>query len=84
VCSRLNQLLVQPAAHFDPGTKALKMDKICPDFIISSFKDACAVKKFHGKWMTADTWAKVIARYFKLSDIFKFNGNQLIHHWHLS
>ena len=31
------------------------MDKICPDFIISSFKDACAVEKFHGKWMTADT-----------------------------
>ena len=54
------------------------MDKICPDFIISSFKDACAVEKFHGKWMTADTWAKVIAHYFKLSDIFKFNGNQLI------
>jgi hypothetical protein len=54
------------------------MDKCCPDFIVSTFREACSITAFQGKWMTADTWAEVIVKHYKLSEVMSFNGNQLV------
>jgi hypothetical protein len=62
----------------DPGIEGEKMDKTCPDFIVSTFREACSLSAFHGKWMTAETWADVIVKHYKLSDVISFNGNQLV------
>jgi hypothetical protein len=64
VSSQSHLISALAAAHFDPGTEASKMDKTCPDFIVSCFKGACSVEMFHGKWMTAETWAQVIMKHF--------------------
>jgi len=54
------------------------MDKVCPAFIVSTFREACSIPAFQGKWMTADTWSEVIVKHYKLSDVISFNGNQLV------
>jgi len=54
------------------------MDKVCPAFIVSTFREACSIPAFQGKWMTADTWSEVIVKHYKLSDVISCNGNQLV------
>ncbi len=78
MCSWSHLISALVAAHFDPGTEASKMDKTCPDFIVSCFWDACAVETFHGKWMMAEAWAQVIIKHFKVNESLKFDGSQLI------
>jgi len=53
------------------------MDKTYPNFIVSCFKDACAVETFHHKWMTAETWIQIIIKHFKLNECLKFDDSQL-------
>jgi hypothetical protein len=48
------------------------------DFIVSSFKDACAIEAFHGKWMLAEIWAQNPVKHFKLNKSLRFNGNDLV------
>ena len=43
-------------------------------YIISSFLEACENTAFHGRWMTADRWADVIATQYKLPSDKAYNG----------
>jgi hypothetical protein len=78
VCSQSHLISALAAAHFGPGTEASKMNKMCPDFIVSCFRDACSIETFHGKWMTAETWAQVIVKHFKVNKSLKFDGSQIV------
>jgi len=78
VCSQSHLISALAAVHFDPGTEASKMNKTCPDFIVSCFRDACSNEAFHGKWMTAETWAQVIIKHFKVNESLKFDGSQIV------
>jgi hypothetical protein len=48
-------------------------------FIVKTFLDAAHNKKFHGKWMTPDTWAKLIDCYYKPPAENPFNGGALVY-----
>ena len=48
-------------------------------FIVKTFLDAAHNKKFHGKWMTPDTWAKLIDRYYKPPADNSFDGDALVY-----
>ena len=65
-------------AQRDQAISGCEMENICPDFIVSSFKEACQNNEFHHRWMTADTWAKLIVKYYKLSNDVAYNGKQLV------
>jgi len=65
-------------AQRDQVISGFDMVNICPDFIVSSFKEACQNNEFHHRWMTADTWAKVIVKYYKLSNDVAYNGKQIV------
>ena len=78
MCSQSHLISALAAVHFDPGTEASKMNKTRPDFIVSCFRDACSNETFHGKWMTAETWAQVIIKHFKVNESLKFDGSQIV------
>ena len=46
-------------------------------FIIALFWEACQDEHFQNHWMTAETWAKLIAEYFDVSDDVHFNAKTL-------
>jgi len=46
-----------------------------PEFIIATFLRACGDEQFQNRWMTADTWVKLIDAYYKGN--VKFNDKQL-------
>ena len=48
------------------------------NFIIASFREACRNAVFHHKWMSAQTWAEVIAHQYNLSDEKQYNGKDLV------
>jgi hypothetical protein len=47
--------------------------------IVQTFLDAAHNKKFQGKWMTPDTWAKSIDRFYKPLLDCCFDGEALVY-----
>ena len=50
-------------------------ENVHPEFIIATFLRACGDERFQNRWMTADTWVKLIDAYYKGN--VKFNDKQL-------
>ena len=46
-------------------------------FITGSFLDATRNTDFHDKWMTADTWAALVAHHYQLTPSVTYDGKQL-------
>jgi hypothetical protein len=71
------------AIHFEqsqPNQKHLKMspkESVDNGFIKTSFLEATQQKQFQNKWMSSDTYAKLIAKYCIEDISLTFNGVQL-------
>ncbi len=46
-------------------------------FITGSFLDATRNADFHDKWMTAETWAALVAHHYQLPPLVTYDGKQL-------
>jgi len=47
-------------------------------FAVAAFLEACCVEAFHGRWMSADTWADLIQHVFSLAPEMKFTGKDQV------
>ena len=46
-------------------------------YIIASFREACRNPRFFHRWMTADTWANLITKFYKPSLELQYTGKEL-------
>ena len=47
-------------------------------FILSLFSEATRRKEFQHKWMSSDTWAALINKYYVFDNTLAFNGKDLL------
>jgi hypothetical protein len=47
-------------------------------FILSLFREACCRTEFQQKWMSADTWAALINKYYVFDNDLAFTGKELL------
>jgi hypothetical protein len=47
-------------------------------FILSLFREACCRTEFQQKWMSSDTWAALINKYYVFDSDLAFTGKELL------
>ena len=72
---QLDKIVADSVLFAVQAMSKLKLTSEKIKFIIKTFLDAAHNKKFHGKWMTPDTWAKLIDRYYKPPADNSFDGD---------
>ena len=47
-------------------------------FILSLFREACCRSDFQQKWMSSDTWAAILNKYYVFDNNLAFSGKELL------